>query len=247
MRNADRWRDEYNEEPSKMWPGGPIRGTLDTYKSRGWCRLEVFSALCPKRFRDGSWRPGPLGLRYYYHHSPLKTDGSAMGPPLWASSLLNPLEEGIVYTCCAKAKESGNDDHICDRPKISKIIGDIAATYVAYAASGSTEWDMTLDMDNLPEWIYEAAKSRVAESGREMTCNSVSFSSKNRCRLCRQSNSASRQTLKSITEDSKGDFTKKEDYLEEENYDIEIQVIKTENEMEGDGALNVVSELSSEL
>ena len=97
------------------------------------------------------------------------------------------------------------------------------------------------------EWIYEAAKSRVAESGREMTCNSVSFSSKNRCRLCRQSNSASRQTLKSITEDSKGDFTNKEDYLEEENYDVEIQMIKTENEMEGDGALNVVSELSSEL
>ena len=65
--------------------------------------------------------------------------------------------------------------------------------------------------------------------------------------MCRQSNSASRQTPKSITEDSKGDFTNKEDYLEEENYDIEIQMIKTENEMEGDGALNVVSELSSEL
>ena len=103
---------------------------------------------------------------------------------------------------------------------------------------------MTLDMDNLPEWVYEAAKSRVAESGRENTCNSVSFSSKNLCRLCQQSNS---ESVKPITQDSQGDFTNKEGYLKEEYHDIETQVKIAENDIEWDDALNVVSELSSEL
>ena len=66
VRNADTWRLEYGSEPSTMYDGKQVRGTLTTYQSRGWCRLEIFSALCPKRFRDGSWRPGPLGLRYIY-------------------------------------------------------------------------------------------------------------------------------------------------------------------------------------
>ncbi len=171
VRDADTWREEYQEEPSKTFDGAP-RGTLETYQSRGWCRLEVFSALCPKRYRDGSWRPGPVGLRYFYHHTPSISDGKAMGPILDAHSLLHPLAEDIEYTCCAKAREAGIEEHECDRPKIKKIIGDIAATYIAYAASGSTEWDMTLDMSKLPGWIYEEAQSAAFDGkGSSALCN----------------------------------------------------------------------------
>jgi len=67
VRDEKQWRDSFGTEPSRMYPGGPVRGALATYRSRGWCRLEVFCALCPKRFKDGSWRPGPIGLRHYYH------------------------------------------------------------------------------------------------------------------------------------------------------------------------------------
>ena len=45
---------------------GPPLGTLETYRSRGWCRLELVAALCPKQFRSGAWRPGPISLRYRY-------------------------------------------------------------------------------------------------------------------------------------------------------------------------------------
>ena len=99
-----------------------------------------------------------------------------MGPILDAHSLLHPLAEDIEYTCCAKAREAGIEEHECDRPKIKKIIGDIAATYIAYAASGSTEWDMTLDMSKLPGWIYEEAQN-VAFDGKSSPalCNVCSF------------------------------------------------------------------------
>ena len=34
-------------------------GCLDAYLKRGWCRLEVVAALCPKRLgASRAWRPG---------------------------------------------------------------------------------------------------------------------------------------------------------------------------------------------
>ena len=84
---------------------------------------------------------------------------------------MNPLAEDIEYTCCAKAREAGNfEEHICDRPKIRKIIGEIAATYMLYAESGSTAWDLTLDMTNLPAWIHEAAENAAIEEIAAQPC-----------------------------------------------------------------------------
>lgn len=161
VRDPDCWRLTHGCEPSRMaGPSTPVRGSLETYQSRGWCRLEVFCALCPKRFRDGSWRPGPVGLRYYYHHSPHKLDGSSsLGPPLEASSLLDPLADDVEYTCCFKARQQGKlEDHCCDRPKIAKIVDAIACQYIAYSLSGSSSWDMTLDIrSELPDWIHKRA------------------------------------------------------------------------------------------
>ena len=158
VRDEKQWRDSFEIEPSRMFLGGPVRGTLATYQSRGWCRLEVFCALCPKRFRDGSWRPGPIGLRFYYHTASVDDSGSSMGPPLEASSLLDPLEEGIEYTCCWRARKDNVEGHICDRPKIKRIVGEVACQYIDYCRSGSTSWDTTLDMLDLPDWIHDAAR-----------------------------------------------------------------------------------------
>ena len=159
VRDEKQWRDSFGTEPSRMYPGGPVRGALATYRSRGWCRLEVFCALCPKRFKDGSWRPGPIGLRHYYHTAPPDVGGSSMGPALEAASLLDPLAHGIEYTCCWRARKNNEAEHICDRPKIKKIVGEVACQYIDYCCSGSTAWDTTLNMRDLPEWIYDAARA----------------------------------------------------------------------------------------
>ena len=64
-------------------------GTLETYLSRGWCRLELVAALAPKKFPSGAWRPGPRNLSMRYHTDP---DAPGEGPRITAEFLLNPTE-----------------------------------------------------------------------------------------------------------------------------------------------------------
>ena len=56
IRDADAWLALYQEDISN--PECPTAGTLQTFISRGWCRLEIAAGLAPKRFASGSWRPG---------------------------------------------------------------------------------------------------------------------------------------------------------------------------------------------
>ena len=58
VRDADAWRKLYGEELE--YPSG----TLKTYCSRGWCRLELLAALAPKQFHNSTWRQGSINLRF---------------------------------------------------------------------------------------------------------------------------------------------------------------------------------------
>ena len=61
VRDGDVWRTIYEGDLNPMLP----QGTLAAYLKRGWCRLELVAALCPKRLgASRAWRPGPLNLRF---------------------------------------------------------------------------------------------------------------------------------------------------------------------------------------
>jgi hypothetical protein len=121
-------------------------GTLEIYRERGWCRLELVAALCPKRFRSGAWRPGPINLRYRYHHDPA---APGAGPPLGVDSLLDP--------------RTGRFTVANDRETIRPVITRIAERYAAYEASGSRAWDLTLDIRARPRWLRDAARGMALD------------------------------------------------------------------------------------
>ena len=86
VRDPKAWVQMYGLSESDNLPSG----TLDVYLSRGWCRLEIVAALCPKRFEgSGSWRPGPINMRYRYHHDPAH---AGVGRRITAADLLDPRE-----------------------------------------------------------------------------------------------------------------------------------------------------------
>jgi len=113
-------------------------GEIDAYMGRGWCRVEVIAALCPKRTLTGKWRPGPINLRYRFHTNP---EDCGIGPMLSKVGLLNPVLGGFTT-------ES-------DRPIVIDLTRTIAARYLEYMDSGSRVWSETLDMDNVPPWVRE--------------------------------------------------------------------------------------------
>merc|ERR1719198_48086 len=82
VRDVSRWEQLYNKPASVLYTGGPPRGDINTYYQRGWCRLELLCALCPKKFSDQSWRPGPLALRIIFHEDPDNTASPTLGPRL---------------------------------------------------------------------------------------------------------------------------------------------------------------------
>ena len=117
------------------------RGTLLTYLSRGWCRLELLAACCPKRFYSSrKYRPGPLGLRFRYHTDP---DASGVGPPITGDHLLNPLDAAFF-----------NPE---DKKEIAPVLLRIAVEYAVYSESGATAWDSTLDVQSRPPWLVAHA------------------------------------------------------------------------------------------
>lgn len=133
VRLATSWKQLYSEECPLV--GNLPRGDESTYWTRGWCRLEILAALCPKKFSDGTWRPGPVGSRVCYHHNPTSATSSD-GALLDVSCLLDPLSDDITYTCCWKA--GGRDKpHDCDRVRVKPVLVAIALQYVE---SVESEW-----------------------------------------------------------------------------------------------------------
>ena len=58
VRDADAWERLYGEVLEFT------SGTLKTYCTRGWCRLELLAALAPKRYPTGVWRQGSVNMRF---------------------------------------------------------------------------------------------------------------------------------------------------------------------------------------
>ena len=86
VRDAATWTKLYPRDTNLNLPVG----TLESYLKRGWCRLELVCALCPKRLGSSkTWKPGPLNLRFRYHHEPKE---SGVGRLLTAADLLDPRE-----------------------------------------------------------------------------------------------------------------------------------------------------------
>ena len=184
VRDQEKWEEVYNEKPTMIKYGDErvACGDIQTYKTRGWCRLELVSALCPKQFVDKkTYKPGPVGLRYYYHTEPRKAptpwdglnDADAQAPERFhgaelmrnikegnmlltgENALLDPLGADVCFTDCTKAKE---DDKIIlyedtDRSDIEPVLDQIVMKYMEYWKSGSTEWSLTLSIGELPSWL----------------------------------------------------------------------------------------------
>ena len=137
VRDPEHWVRMYGTSEEDNLPSG----TLAVYLSRGWCRLEIVAALCPKRFEgSGSWRPGSINMRYRYHHDPAH---AGLGRRITAADLLDP-REGTFY------KEA-------DKEAIAPVLRRIALEYEEYEESGATEWDTLIDVKARPAWLKALA------------------------------------------------------------------------------------------
>jgi hypothetical protein len=134
VRDAEMWQRLYNE--ALQFPSG----TLATYCSRGWCRLELLAALAPKKFPTGTWRTGSVNLRFRFHNEPV--DPGA-GPLLRAEHILNPMT----------GRYTVNED----LEAVAPLVVALANRYQEYENSGSTQWDRTVDVHKRPNWLREAA------------------------------------------------------------------------------------------
>ena len=118
-----------------------IPGTFHRYLRRGWCRLEIVAALCPKRSALGSFtRPGPINIRFRYHHNP---EDPGIGPIVTDEFILSPFDGDLTVDT--------------DRPFLMVITNRIAREYSAYETSHSTAWNLTLDIAKRPIWLKRAA------------------------------------------------------------------------------------------
>jgi len=131
-------------------------GNLEAYAGRGWCRVEVLAALCPKKTLTGKWRSGPINIRYRFHHD---ASNPGIGPMLKETPLFNPMEGGFTSET--------------DRPIVVDITKRIAQRYKAYVSSGSHAWGETLDMSTLPTWLMDAGQkgvvAKITTSGSDDT------------------------------------------------------------------------------
>ena len=141
VRDVGRWAQLYNKSASVLYEGGPTRGDINTYYQRGWCRLELLCALCPKKFSNNTWRPGPWALRMIFHEDPENTRSPTLGPRLTAEHhLMDPLAPTLKYTCCYDAEQNGTlGTHDCDRHHIYYVRREVAKRYIEYMKCGATE------------------------------------------------------------------------------------------------------------
>ena len=157
VRDKNEWIELYGEHENACLPKGTLevrarralkmrsritrfyRVRAQVYLSRGWCRLEIIAALCPKRFKSsGLFRPGPLNIKFRFHHDP---ESAGAGPRLTVNHLLNP-----------RTADFTND---ADRQIIEPVLYRIAQEYAAYEESGSKVWDQTIDVRQRPAWMRE--------------------------------------------------------------------------------------------
>ena len=137
VRSEREWLALYPEDISDPKPSLKC-GTISTYASRGWCRLEMAAGLAPKRFPSGAWRPGPRNVRFRFHADP---DDAGIGPLLTSDMLNDPLQGQFTV------------DH--DREVIYPVVVAIADRFAEYVASGSDVWDATIDARTRPAWLKE--------------------------------------------------------------------------------------------
>ena len=151
VREAEGWKQLHTKAENQLDATAPPgsesaatlpSGELDAYASRGWCRLELIAAFCPKRTLSGRWRRGPIGMRFRYHHD---VNDPGIGPKITANDLYDPLH--------------GMFSHEGDRLAIAQLVVMVAKRYEEYAQSGSKAWDETIHMDNRPQWLVEAGRS----------------------------------------------------------------------------------------
>eukprot|EP00964_Phaeocystis_antarctica_P065147 scaffold39258_cov67-Phaeocystis_antarctica.AAC.6 len=146
VRNAAIWSFLY---PLDKNPTLPV-GTLESYLERGWCRLELVCALCPKRLGSSkTWKPGPLNMRFRCHHEP---SDAGVGRLLTAADLLDPRE----------GKFHRPDDVLA----IQTVLERVALEYQSYEDSGSQLWDTLIDVSARPEWLKELAEQTLARGAR---------------------------------------------------------------------------------
>ena len=162
VRNAASWSVLFPLAESTL----PV-GTLESYLERGWCRLELVCALCPKRLGSSkTWKPGPLNLRFRYHHKP---SDAGVGRLLTAADLLDPRE----------GKYHRPDDVLAIQPVLERV----ALEYQEYEDSGSQLWDTLIDVSARPEWLKDLAEQTLARGARsfvrkQSTSKALSMSSK---------------------------------------------------------------------
>ena len=101
-------------------------GTLQTYCTRGWCRLEMLAALAPKRYPTSVWRQGSVNLRFRFHHQP---GDAGAGPLLCAEHILNPMTGRFTVTE--------------DLEAVAPLVVALANRYMEYEMDGATAWDRT--------------------------------------------------------------------------------------------------------
>jgi len=138
VRDAVIWTSLYPLDTNLNLPVG----TLESYLKRGWCRLELVCALCPKRLGSSkTWKPGPLNLRFRYHHEPKDV---GVGRLLTAADLLDP-REGQYHR---------PDDVLAIQPVLERV----ALEYQEYEDSGSQVWDTLIDVSARPKWLKDLAE-----------------------------------------------------------------------------------------
>ena len=146
-------RDSFDQDQSTL-----PSGTLETYLRRGWCRVELVAALCPKRFKSsGVFRPGPLNLRFRYHQDP---NEAGAGPRITAADLLDPRASDFT---------NPDDSNVCE-----PVLYRLCQEYDAYEKSGSTAWDLTIRVHDRPEWMREMTREIEEPSSHTPRTNSKS-------------------------------------------------------------------------
>ena len=136
------------------------RVRAQVYLSRGWCRLEIIAALCPKRFKSsGLFRPGPLNIKFRFHQDP---ESAGAGPRLTVNHLLNP-----------RTADFTND---ADRQVIEPVLYRIAQEYAAYEESGSKVWDQTIDVRQRPAWMREILNVEEQSTCASALCGRARYS-----------------------------------------------------------------------
>ena len=151
VRDEAEWHAKEDDAQAAESNDAIFPGTLQRYLRRGWCRVELLAAMCPrysagKGVNSDSWRPGPLNLRFRFHHNPAD---SGIGPVIDKDMLWDPSK--------------GELKNEADRPIVVHIVRYLAKICDDYVNSSSTAWDLTMDVQNRPQWLKDVEKQRKIE------------------------------------------------------------------------------------